>query len=529
MKKDIVSIASIILCCALSGCNQEDTVDEIDVVNVGDGDVNTSVGEGASSNGGTASGGNDDAETTAATGGVTDVDTLNDPSMDLNDRLKVVDVPLAETVTNDSFARGFILPGARPAGGLILGWNHNEQGRLSRLNANMVQEGEDWVLEGQLIVDVVGLPDDGVVVMVTDYGTGKSLTNSFDVDRQLRLLRLDAEGNQVAEIPIVGGNGRTEDSDWYAWFPVRSADVVPNGDRFSVFTAISHNFDTPENIHQGDLYIEVDSNGELDEDTEYWWGSSHSNRLHALLGPDGEGLTLTVGDGGPYGLVYHNRNERMRQVVWPPEDQRQIGDDEGISTIDAGDLCGFTRQGERLFATVSTVPEQPFNYRDDNGDIALLSWHMDGGDVDVSWLTNTPNIPERCPTLSSLKDHQLSVWGVKDGNTATLALLDNEGNLVNGPTESSAPFYEYSMAVPLTDGSVAWTYVNYGESDAKVVIVSPQYSLQNKKSQHKCWQKVQSRVSSLIFGMRVHLFFVMYMCFFANRFFWIKDRFITHT
>ena len=407
----------------------------------------------------------------------TETGTLSNPNMNLNDRIEVIDVPLQETVTNESIAFGFLFPSARPTGGLTLGWNHNEQGRISRLNSDMVQEEEDWILEGLLIVDVESLPDDGLVVMVTDYGTGRGLTDAYTPDRQLRMLQFDAMGNQTAETIIVGGNGLEEGEDWYAWSPLRSVDVVPIGDRFSVFTKISHNFDTPEDIHQGDLYIEIDSNGNLDEDTRYWWGASHSNRLHSLSGPNGEGLTLTVGDGGPYGVVYHNPSYRSvrqpRFVIWPPADQQQIGNAASISTIDAGDVCGFTRQGEQLFATVSTVPEQPFNYRDDSGDIALINWHMDGGDVTVSWLTDTPDIAERCPSLNPLKDHQLSVWGIKNGNLATVALIDTEGNMINGPTETSAPYYEYSMTATLADGRIAWTYIEYGKSNAQVVIVSP--------------------------------------------------------
>lgn len=466
LAKNIGAPFTLSLLLATSGC--ETSSHEVLSSEDGDGSV---AGDGGSANNEPGTGGT--SPTGSGGSSNTDMGPLPEPTLDLSERLDAIDVPLSATVTNGSFARGFLLPGARPTGGLTLGWNHNEEGRLTRLDADMKQVGQDWLLDGQLILDVAGLPDDGVVVMVTDYGTGLGLTNAFQLDLQLRLLRLDADGNVLAEVPIVGGNGRAEGEDWYAWSPVRSVDVIPNGERFSVFTKISHNFDTPEDIHQGDLYIEVDANGALDEDTRDWWGSSHSNRLHALLGPAGETLTLTVGDGGPYGLVYHNQNDSTRQVIWPPEDQRELGDAEGISTIDAGDLCGFSRQGDTLFATVSTVPEQPFNYRDDNGDIAVLSWPMAGGDVSVSWLTDTPDVPERCPTLTPFKDHQLSVWGARDRLSATMALLDSEGNLVSGPTESTAPFDQYSMTVPLADGSVAWTYVDFDDDAAQVVVVRP--------------------------------------------------------
>ena len=161
------------------------------------------------------------------------------------------------------------------------------------------------------------------------------------------------------------------------------------------------------------------------------------------------------------------------QIVWPPEDQREAGEADTGSTIDAGDLCGFERRGDRLFATVSSARTQPFSYFDDNVDIVLLSWPVAGGEVEVTWLTDTPDIPERCPTLTPLGDHQFAVWGARDEEIATVVLIDAEGNLVAGPTVTTAPVHQRSMTTTLTDGTVAWTFAEYEASTVQVVLVRP--------------------------------------------------------
>ena len=396
------------------------------------------------------------------------------PSPSAPDQVKVetFDIPLSGIAKNGSTGTNTIYPAARPGGGLTLGWNELDQGHLMRVDENMNPEGIEWDLDGLMIVGMLGLPDDGVAVLVIDWT--ESMTNSFSTDRHLRLFIYDAEGNKTRETSIVGGTGTGIGSSWFSWGSSRSVDMKRNGDRFSIFTKISNIRTEEVGTHQGDLYVEVDADGNLDESARDFWSASHSNRQHLVLGPNNEGLRLIVGDANPYGLEYQT-NERFGDVVvWPPEDQIEAGKAGATSTVSAGDLCGFQYRDGRLFATVATVKTQPFNTFEDFGDVILLSWPLgveQGDEISGTWLSETPDIAEQCPTLSALgSDSQLAVWGVRDGTTATLTLLDRRGEVVSGPTESTAPFHRSSLAITMPDGSVVWTYAERNATKVQVSV-----------------------------------------------------------
>lgn len=421
-------------------------------------------GTGADGGSGNATGG------VAAAGGSEPVD---DPGKSLDERVEVFDIALSGTASNGSTLSNAVFPAVRPGGGLTLGWNEGSLGHLLRVNAEMESEDVEWDFPGLMIVGALGLPDDGVALLVIDHT--KSMTDSFNYDRHLRLLILDAEGKQTRETSIVGGTGIGVGSTWFSWSATRSVAMVRNGDRFAIFCKVSNHRTVESGTHQGDLYIEVDADGNLDEDRRDFWSASHSNKQHLVLAPDGSDHRLIVGDANPYGIQYQTWGPYSADdmVVWPHEDQWEIGEEGGTSSVSAGDLCGFQLRDGRLYATLGTVRQQPFNPSQDMSDVLLLSWPLgavQGDTVSETWLTETSDVAEQCPTLTALGvDHQLTVWGTREGTTATLALLDDQGKLVSGPTASTAPFAKTSLAVQLPGGDVAWTYA---ERDATVVQVA---------------------------------------------------------
>jgi len=342
-----------------------------------------------------------------------------------------------------------------------------------RIGPDMKPEGIEWDLDGLMIVGTLGLPDDGVAVLVIDWAEG--MTNFKSTDRHLRLFIYDSKGNKTRETSIVGGNGTGLKQSWFGWSSARSVAIAAIGERFAIFSKISRYWTEESGTHAGDLYIEVDADGNLDESTYDVWSASHSNLQHLVIGPNDDGLRLTVGDANPFGLEYQTKEQYGDVVVWPNEEQQKIGKELAVSSVSAGDLCGFQYRDGRLFATVSSGRTQPFNPSNDFGDVLLLSWALgikEGDEINQVWLTETPEIAEECPTLTPLGDnYQLIAWGTREGETAILALLDAQGELINGPTESIAPFHDNSLAIAMPNGSVAWTYAERDATKVKVSIV----------------------------------------------------------
>ena len=398
---------------------------------------------------------------------------LTNPSAPLAERLQIIDLEMSDPIYIDRYLGALLIPTPRSDGGVFLGWNSGPSGHITRLNESMEPDGSDWILPGDYVVEIEGLDDGGIAVLVTDYTD--NLNNSFAFDRPLRLIRLDADGNQIWVTTIVGGDGiDTVRNQWYAWAPSRSANIVADGNRLLVYTMISQNISTTAGVHQGDLYAEININtGVENPDVRDWFMASHSNALHLLTSETGEGLHLTVGDAGPFGLEYNNQDTDYVQIIWPPEEQRDIGREFRSSVIDAGDLCGFNREGDTLYATVGTNRQQPYSYTDDNGDIVLLSWPVEGGEVQQTWLTNTPNEADRCPNLSPLaSDHRLSVWESSE-YSASMALLDRTGNVIKEAVAVDAPFDENTVITTLTNGTVMWAFAEYNDTSVKIMLVNP--------------------------------------------------------
>ena len=399
---------------------------------------------------------------------------VDSASTSLDQWVETFEFQLSGKPNNGSLTTVTMFPAARPDGGLTIGWNELDQGHLMRIGSDMKAEGVEWDLDGLMIVNTLGLPDDGVAVLVTNWTSG--MTNSFNADRHLRLFIYDSKGNKTRETSIVGGDGIDVGATWFSWGGTRTAAMAIKGERIAIFSKISRNFGGDSGTHQGDLYIEVDADGKLDQSTYDVWSASHSNRQHLVLGPNDEGLRLIVGDANPFGLEYQTEAQYGDVVVWPNEEQQAIGKELAKSSVSAGDLCGFQYRNGRLFATVASGRTQPFSPSNDYGDVLLLTWNLgieEGDEINETWLTETPEIAEECPTLTAIgEENQLIVWGSREGTTATLALLDGQGDLISGPTASTDSFHGNSLAIAMPNGGVAWTYAERNATKVKVSIVT---------------------------------------------------------
>ena len=464
---------TLLLSLTLSACVDDNTTVSIDSNNGNEVDSILEIGT------------EPEVEITLGTGSETIIDSVVDTGPDdgvvsvsksLDQWVETYELTLSGKPNNGSLTNVTLFPAARPDGGLTIGWNELDQGHLMRIGSDMKAEDVEWDLDGLMIVGTLGLPDDGVAVLVIDWTSG--MTDSFNVDRHLRLFIYDSKGNKTRETSIVGGTGIGLKASWFSWGGTRTVDMKLKGERIAIFTKISRHWTEESGTHQGDLYIEVDADGKLDQSTYDVWSASHSNRQHLVLGPSDEGLRLIVGDANPFGLEYQTNEQYGDVVVWPNEEQQAIGKELAKSSVSAGDLCGFQYRDGRLFATVASGRAQPFDPSNDYADVLLLSWALginEGDEVNETWLTETAGISEQCPTLTAIgEENQLIVWGTREGTTATLALLGGQGELISGPTASTESYHGSSIAIAMPNGNVAWTYAERNATKVKISIVKEQ-------------------------------------------------------
>jgi len=71
-----------------------------------------------------------------------------------------------------------------------------------------------------------------------------------------------------------------------------------------------------DDIHNGDLFINLDYNGKLIEDSRQFWTASHSSTIQTKAFPGGDFYTMTIGDAHPYGLQVYNRSIDKSWIVW---------------------------------------------------------------------------------------------------------------------------------------------------------------------------------------------------------------------
>ncbi len=283
-----------------------------------------------------------------------------------------------------------------PGGGFALGSNNGETGTVDRYDAT----GEHLSrieLPETIIQQIVGASDGSIALLaITDYDD-INMISAYPNPNRLELFLFDQEDELTMRTSIVGGEGRGAGQDWASWSSSGDAQVAWNDERFAVFAVISHNFaQTGENIHSGELYVELDASGRIIDDETDWWDVSHSNSLTLTVSPDGEFLTSTTGDGGPFGIVATNRATDRSEITWPrvtgDEYERML--DENDSTLGAGFALGAFHTGDHVLLVSVTSRLLPWDFLDANQRLQVLVQRLDPVTMEVRderWVTGPLN------------------------------------------------------------------------------------------------------------------------------------------
>ncbi len=353
---------------------------------------------------------------------------------------------------------------------VVMGWDHYTDAHIRIYNEDFSDYRKEFVIEDHVLQDIETTEDGSILVLAVYHPDASlSLANAFKSPLPMDLIKYDRNGRKIFQTRITGGEGISEGKTWYAWMPsIASADVKQgkNGN-YGVFLEVSHNFGAT-GTHQTDLFVMVDKNGNIIENSRQFQTVSHSNELHLLAGEkDNEFVSITVGDMYPFGFTFINRLSGEYEVIWPvtDKDDLQRMKDSNQYTTGAGGIERFMNWGNEYVAVTTTAlpRDLPIDYMaGDPYGILLLNMNREGEVLTKSWLKQSSADIDKAfaaPRGESI----LTGWVQYDDELEGLGVpalmeVDRKGNILAGPQRvEDAEIYYHSYFFNLPSGDVAWT------------------------------------------------------------------------
>ena len=344
-------------------------------------------------------------------------------------------------------------------GSFMLGIQQEDDVILLRYNNKFQRTVAPLTLKNYRLSEMLALPDGSLVVMA---GRDENNTYLSGYPNTLYAIKLSRENRQIFKTYIFGGKGHGPGK---SWFDGRSsAKISSNGNSFGVYLEVQKNWaeaGAEQDIHNGDMFVELDKNGKIIEGRTHFWTASHSSTIQVCAYPTGEYYTMTIGDAYPYGLQVYNRNKDKNFVIWPPKED-YIPYEKVKSTNAAGILEDIAVDGKDLIAFMGTL-EHPNLGVFSKVDPLFLKFDIHGNILKKKWLTVTPDKDESVISVAPMGKNYLVGWG--KGNDyddkwkpgpLTISLIDGNGNFIRKPKELNYPFGTYSRFYKTSSNSLIW-------------------------------------------------------------------------
>ncbi|MEL6537553.1 MAG: hypothetical protein AAFQ98_19180 [Bacteroidota bacterium] len=309
------------------------------------------------------------------------------------------------------------------------------------------RSGTDWVAEGEplsfpglFFMDFV-IVNGAYFILAKGskghYPEGPTLITNYE--NILYFLKADRDGRVQWQRALMGHEG-TEGGKYFLCSYSFTGQLGYDGRFFHVFSETCGNFASPESgydVHQGDAYFLLDEQGQVLPEASHLWTSSHSSLPTLATGDVGEGFTLTVGDGSPWGMnfyYYEHGKRRTQQVIFPDQDRLPYANMYGVarSSTDAGIHGGIVKIGEFLYTVIATLPVEQHPILEQSKDLLFIKFRPDGTVVDEHWLGRTTGLDESVPHLIRWGNQLLLSYILKTGQyewdyRMRYALLTTEG------------------------------------------------------------------------------------------------------
>lgn len=337
--------------------------------------------------------------------------------------------------------------------------------------------GEPLVLENYWYSDMEPASENGFYIAL---GRDENNTYIETYPNTLYIIKYDSEFNILYTTYIFGGEGH---GPGLSWFDGRSrAELTVNGSEVAIYFEVQKNWaeDYGEDIHNGDMFVALNTRGRIKENLTHFWTASHSSTIQTATGSDGNYYTMTIGDAFPYGLQLYNRNINNDWLLWPP-DEDYIPYSDVNSTNAAGILEEMYPVDGGFIAMLGTT-EHPNIGWETKVDVLFLRTSLTGDIQYFKWLSRSAEEDDAVISFIPLGDNFLVGWGKgndyneywEPGNV-TLSLIDEYGEFILNPISFDISYGTYSKIIKGNNGSAVWIYVENYDSEIKIYQLEMNY------------------------------------------------------
>lgn len=353
---------------------------------------------------------------------------------------------------------------------------------IQALNKNWEPISTEIELKGIYFMDFLVI--DGAYYVLGKESAGYSGAGPLDYEEEgniLVFLKIDASGRILYKRQLFGIEG-TNGGQFFLCTYSSVGELAFDGKYFHTMMETCGNF-SPQgsrefDIHETDYYLTFDTDGIVRENGRSSWNHSHSSSPHTVSDGIGEGVTITVGDGSPFGICFTRFTDGRKvsdRVLHPDQNNLPYGDmyDVSKSSTDAGEIGGIVRIGNYFYTVIATVPEQNLPILKQKKDFLFIKMDLNGNEVMRRWI-KTPYQDESIPYIIELQGNIFMAFMYKTGEydydyTATVALLNTNGEYLISPRTTDNILNYQSRLTKFPGGDIALISAEPYSSEAEFV------------------------------------------------------------
>lgn len=370
-----------------------------------------------------------------------------------------------------------VLVAGDPSGGFWVSWRTAEGSSLQHFSDKLTSDRSIISLKTHAVMGLYGHDDGSVALTWFDC----RMNRVFGVD--LYLKKLSKTGKEIWNSKVRGDPGaNTEYEKRPVGFwnhPDFQGPVVPiafNGTQYGLFYVILQKF-PDKACHTGDEYVSVNADGTVDESTRSVWNASHSFSPSTVAGTNGQFYGVTISDPFPYRAIRmgaYSQKPVKQDAIWPrTPSPNSVGFPPG-TRIGAP----FNMGGQFGLAIRSSIPKDLEDIKDCDEALfhkklqgvagawpILLRFNESGGKAAATYITEKP-MDDLVVVGGRLGEkHAVVAWGQGPGSDkgsvfgtfpCQVALLNGEGEVIQGPMAVQGPVCWNSNAAPLSNGDLVW-------------------------------------------------------------------------